>query len=174
MGQWRWRHDGGRTVADELPEYKRKFLVVIDDSPECDRAVTFAANRVRRTGGTVVLLAVIDSADFQQFIGVEDVMRAEAREEAERMLDQRIARIKKIAAIRTETAIREGEVVDAIEQVVLADPTIAVLVLAASGGKEGPGPLVTAFASRSGATALPVLVTIVPGSMTDEQIVAVT
>jgi nucleotide-binding universal stress UspA family protein len=161
-------------LAEDLPEYKRKFLVVIDDSPECDRAVTFAANRVNRTGGTVVLLAVIDSADFQQFIGVEDVMRAEAREEAERMLDQRIARIKKIGAIRTETAIREGEVVDAIEQVVLADPAIAVLVLAASAGKEGPGPLVTSFASRSGAAALPVLVTIVPGSMTDEQIVAVT
>ena len=40
--------------------------------------------------------------------------------------------------------------------------------------KEGPGALVTSFASRSGAAGLPVLVTIVPGSMTDEQIVAVT
>ena len=107
-------------MAEDLPEYKRKFLVVIDDSPECDRAVTFAANRVRPTGGTVVLLAVIDSADFQQFIGVEEVMRAEARESAERMLDQRIARIKKIGAVRTETAIREGKVTEAIEQVVLA------------------------------------------------------
>ena len=161
-------------MADTLPEYKRKFLVVIDDSPECDRAVTFAANRVHRTGGTVVLLAVIDSADFQQFIGVEEVMRAEAREEAERMLDKRIARIKKIGPIRTETAIREGNVVDAIEQVILADPSIAVLALAASLGKDGPGALVTSFASRSGAAALPVLVTIVPGSMSDEQIVAVT
>lgn len=161
-------------MTDELPEYKRKFLVVIDDSPECDRAVTFAAHRVHRTGGTVTLLSVIDSADFQQFIGVEDVMRAEAREEAERMLDQRIARIKKIGPIPTETIIREGKVVDAIEQLVVADPAIAVLVLAASSGKDGPGPLVTSFASRSGATALPVLVAIVPGSMTDEQIIAIT
>ena len=161
-------------MTDELPEYKRKFLVVIDDSPECDRAVTFAAHRVHRTGGTVTLLSVIDSADFQQFIGVEDVMRAEAREEAERMLDQRIARIKKIGPIPTETVIREGKVVDAIEQLVVADPAIAVLVLAASSGKDGPGPLVTSFASRSGATALPVLVAIVPGSMTDEQIIAIT
>lgn len=161
-------------MAEELPEYKRKFLVVIDDTPECDRGVTFAAHRVRRTGGTVVLLSVIDSADFQQFIGVEEVMRAEAREEAERNLDKRVARIKKIANIRTETVIREGQLIDEIGHVILADPGIAVLVLAASASKEGPGPLVTAFASRTGATALPVLVTIVPGSMTDEQIVAVT
>lgn len=161
-------------MADDVSEYKRKFLVVIDDSPECDRAVTFAAHRVKRTGGTVVLLSVIDSADFQQFLGVEEVMRAEARETAERLLDQRIARISKIGNVRTETVITEGEVIEAIERVVLADPSIAVLVLAASAGKEGPGALVTSFASRTGAAGLPVLVTIVPGSMTDDQIVAVT
>lgn len=169
--------DNGELPGGEqlkIEDYKRKFLVVIDDSPECDRAVTFAAHRVNRTGGTVVLLAVIDSADFQQFLGVEDVMRAEARNEAERQLDQRIARINKIGNIRTETVIREGDVIEEIGRVILGDPTIAVLVLAASTGKEGPGALVTAFASRSGAAALPVLVTIVPGSMTDEQIVAVT
>jgi nucleotide-binding universal stress UspA family protein len=160
--------------VSDLPEYKRKFLVVIDDSPECDRAVTFAANRVKRTGGTVVLLSVINTADFQQFLGVEEVMRAEARDEAERILDQRIGRINKIGTIRTETVIREGELIAEIERVVLADPGIAVLVLAASAGKEGPGTLVTSFASRSGAASLPVLVTIVPGSMSDEQIVAVT
>ena len=69
-----------------VEDYKRKFLVVVDDTPECDRAVAFAAYRVRRTGGTVVLLAVIESADFQHWLGVEDVMRAEALEEAERLL----------------------------------------------------------------------------------------
>lgn len=160
-------------MAEDVSEYKRKFLVVIDDGPDCDRAVTFAANRVKRTGGTVVLMSVIDSADFQQFLGVEEVMRAEARDEAERLLDQRIARITRIGNVRTETVIREGQVIEEIERVILADPGIAVLVLAASSGKEGPGTLVTSFASRSGAAALPVLVTIVPGSMSDEQIVAV-
>ena len=155
-------------------EYKRKFLVVIDDTPECDRAVTFAAHRVKRTGGTVVLLSVIDSADFQQFLGVEEVMRAEAREEAERLLDQRIARIAAIGDIRTETVIREGRPIEEIEKLIAQDPGIGILVLAASTSPEGPGPLVTAFATRSGGGALPILVAIVPGSMTDEQIIAVT
>jgi nucleotide-binding universal stress UspA family protein len=161
-------------LRDIENEYKRKFLVVIDDTPECDRAVTFAAHRVKRTGGTVVLLSVIDSADFQQFLGVEEVMRAEAREEAERLLDARIARIAAIGDIRTETVIREGRPIEEIERVIAADPAIAILVLAASTSSEGPGPLVTAFTSRSGGAALPILVAIVPGSMTDEQIIAVT
>jgi len=155
-------------------EYKRKFLVLIDDTPECDRAVTFAANRVKRTGGTVVLLSVIETADFQQFLGVEDVMRAEAREQAERQIDARAARIADLGAIRTESVIREGDPMSAIEGLIAEDPGIAILVLAASASKEGPGPLVTAFAGRTGSGALPILITIVPSSMSDAEIIAVT
>lgn len=156
-------------------EYKRKFLVVIDESKEADRAITFAAHRVKRTGGTVVLLSVIDSQDFTQFLGVEEVMRAEARDEAERLLDSKRARIGQIGeGIRTETVIREGDLVAEIERLVAEDTAIAILVIAAATGKEGPGPLVSAFANRAGQAALPVIVTIIPGTMTDEQIVAVT
>ena len=72
--------------------YRRKFLVLVDESKESERAVTFAAHRVKRTGGTVVLLAMIETQDFSQFLGVEEVMRAEAREAAERMLEARRAR----------------------------------------------------------------------------------
>ena len=151
-------------------DYSRKFLVLIDDSPVCDRAVSFAAHRVKRTGGTLVLLAVIDSEDFGQFIGVGDVMRAEARQEAERMLDMRIARIREIGQVRTETVIREGRPAEAIEQLLADDPGIAILVIAAGQGDKGPGPLVTHFAAHN---RLHVLVTIVPGAMTDEEIVAV-
>ncbi len=150
--------------------YNRKFLVLIDESPECDRAVIFAAHRVKRTGGTLVLLSVIDSEDFDQFIGVAETMRAEARREAERNLDSRIARIRDIGQVRTETVIREGRPAEAIEQLVADDPGIAILVLAAGQSEKGPGPLVTHFAAHN---RLHVLVTIVPGAMTNDEIVAV-
>ena len=98
-----------------MSEYKRKFLVVIDESKEADRAITFAAHRVKRTGGTVVLLSVIDSQDFTQFLGVEEVMRAEARDEAERLLDSKRARIGQIGeGIRTETLNRERDQVNVL------------------------------------------------------------
>lgn len=151
-------------------DYSRKFLVLIDESAECDRAVSFGAHRIKRTGGTLVLLSVIDTTDFNQFVGVGDVMRADARNEAERNLDARIARIAQIGTIRTETVIREGRPVEAIEQVVADDPGIAVLVLAASRSDKGAGPLVTYFTQHK---KLHVLVTIVPPAMTDEEIVAV-
>jgi nucleotide-binding universal stress UspA family protein len=155
----------------QVEDYKRKFLVVIDDTEECDRAVAFAAYRVRRTGGTIVFLAVIDSADFQQFLGVEEVMRAEALEEAERLIDRRIARVRSIGDLAVETVIREGRPADAVEQLVHEDRDIAILVLASSRSSEGPGELVTAFANRTNVLHIPV--TIVPGSMTDAEIEAV-
>jgi nucleotide-binding universal stress UspA family protein len=151
-------------------EYKRKFLVVIDDSPECERALTFAAYRVKRTGGTVVLMSLIQKPEFIG-LGVEDVLRAEAVEEAERNLDARLARIRDIGDVRTESVIREGEGAEEIERVIDEDRDIAILVLAASTSNEGPGPLVNHFASR--ANALPIPLTIVPGRMSDEEIIAV-
>ena len=36
-----------------------KFMVVIDDSPECDRALYFASRRALRIGATVLMLRVI-------------------------------------------------------------------------------------------------------------------
>jgi hypothetical protein len=151
-------------------EYKRKFLVVIDETVECDRALTFAAYRVKRTGGTVVLVSVVESPEFVG-MGVEEVLRAEAVEEAERNLDVRLARLRDIGDVRSESVIREGEAVEEIERLINADRSIAILVLAASTSSDGPGPLVTHFASR--ANALPIPMTVVPGRLTDDEIIAV-
>jgi hypothetical protein len=38
-----------------------KFMVVIDDSPECDRALYFASRRALRVGATVLMLRVIET-----------------------------------------------------------------------------------------------------------------
>lgn len=151
-------------------EYKRKFLVLIDETEECDRALTFAAFRVKRTGGTVVLLSIIAKPEFIG-LGVEDVLRAEAAEQAEANLDIRLARIRDIGKVRSESVIREGDPAEEIERLIAQDRDIAILVLAAATGTEGPGPLVNHFASR--ANALPIPLTIVPGRMTDEEIIAI-
>jgi hypothetical protein len=52
-----------------------KFMVVIDDSPECDRALYFASRRALRVGATVLVLRVIKTRDRnQQWPGVADIM----------------------------------------------------------------------------------------------------
>ena len=158
-------------MPKDVSEYGRKFLVVIDGTDECDRAVTFAAYRVKRTGGTVKLLAIIEPDQFQHWLGVEKVMRAEALAEADALLELRKNRIKSIGNIKVETVVLEGHKAETVEKLIKEDKDIAILVLASGTSSEGPGPLVSAFASRS-SNALPIPVTIIPGGLSDEQIIA--
>ena len=61
----------------------RKFLVVLDDSKECLNAMRFAAMRAAKTGGGVEVLSIIPPEEFNHWIGVGDLMRAEAKERIE-------------------------------------------------------------------------------------------
>jgi nucleotide-binding universal stress UspA family protein len=59
-----------------LEGHRRKFLAVIDDTPECERAVHYAGRRAKNSNGGLVLLYMIPEGDFQQWLGVEQIMRA--------------------------------------------------------------------------------------------------
>src|ERR1700733_5788034 len=89
--------------------HRAKFLVVIDDTPECDRAVYYASRRAARVGVSVMMVRVIKTDDHgQQWLGVADIMRAEAHEEAEAILAKFAARCNGVAGITPESVIREG------------------------------------------------------------------
>jgi nucleotide-binding universal stress UspA family protein len=149
--------------------HKPKFLVVIDDTPECDRAVYFASRRAARVAVTVVMLRVIETHDHgQQWLGVADIMRAEAREEANTMLAKFAGRSNGIAGITPECVIREGDVSGEILKLIEEDEDISVLVLAAAVDSEGPGPLVSSLGKTAGS--FPVPIAIVPGHLTDEEL----
>jgi nucleotide-binding universal stress UspA family protein len=149
--------------------HKAKYLVVVDDTAECDRAMYYASRRAARVGVSVVLLRVIETRDLgQQWLGVADIMRAEAQEEANAMLATFAARSNGIAGITPECVIREGEVAEEILRLIEEDEDISVLVLAAGIGPEGPGPLVANLGTASGA--FPIPVAIVPGHLTDEEL----
>ena len=81
--------------------HRRKYLVVIDDTEECDRAVYWAARRAGRTKSAVVMLRVIEPGDRnQQWLGVADLMQAEQLEAAKKLLDKYAARAEKIAPVK--------------------------------------------------------------------------
>ena len=65
--------------------HKPKCLVIVDDTAEWDRAVYYASRWAIRVGGGVVMLRVIETEDQnQQWLGVADIMRAEAHESRQR------------------------------------------------------------------------------------------
>ncbi|HXY90322.1 MAG TPA: universal stress protein [Xanthobacteraceae bacterium] len=159
-----------RTRKSYEPGHQRKFLVVIDDTPECDRAVYYGSRRAARTNGKLTMLTVVPVGEVnQQWLGVGDLMRAEAHEEAEKRLDHFALRAKNIAGIEPERIVREGSKADEVVKVIDEDEDIAVLVLAAGTGQEGPGPLVSSIAATGSGT-FPIPITIVPGNLSDEEL----
>ena len=150
----------------------RKFLVVLDDSRECLNAMRFAALRAAHTGGGVTILSVIPPDEFQHWIGVADIMRAEARERIEAHFEVFAKWMRDRQGVNPELVIREGEPVSEILDQIREDAQIGVLVLGAGTDKSGPGPLVTQMTRNSGT--LPIPITIVPGEMSKERLEAIT
>ena len=149
--------------------HKPKCLVIVDDTAEWDRAVYYASRWAIRVGGGVVMLRVIEIEDQnQQWLGVADIMRAEAEDTANEALDRASGRANGIAAITPERVIREGDPTEQILEVIDQDVDIVMLVLAANPGAEGPGPLVAQMAEAAGS--FPIPVTIVSGGLSDADI----
>lgn len=164
--------EGGRQ-PDARDDDGRIFLVVVDTTEEMRNALRFAGRRAQHTGGRVALLFVIEPADFQHWMAVEEKMREERREEAERVLQDHAAEINALTGTRPVLYVREGTPGEEIPKLIDEEPGIAVLVLGAGTDKKGPGPLVSSIAgSMSGI--FPIPITVVPGNLTDDQIDALT
>ena len=149
------------------------FLVVVDNSPEMKVALRWACLRARRTGGRVGLLHVIDKADFQHWAAVGNLMREEARQEAEQLLMEYAGYAMQIHGGMPILYIREGEIKNAVVDLIDEEPQIRTLVLAASAAGKGPGPIVSHLMKRIiGGLRIPV--TVVPGGLTDDQIETLT
>lgn len=149
----------------------RKFMVVVDETPECMNAMRFAARRAAKTGGGVVMLYVIAPDDFQHWMGVAELMRQEARDAAEERLSELATEVHDLSGVTPEFVIREGNRADEVLSLIEADLEVGVLVLGAGEG-DNPGPLVSQLVARMGGR-MPIPVTVVPGAMSMERIDAV-
>lgn len=148
---------------------RKKFLVVVDETPECRLALYYAARRALHTGGHVSLLYVIEPPGFMHWIAVEKMMQQEARAEAEAVLYGLGEEVIKVSGLIPELVIREGKRRDELLTLIREDPDIRILVLGAGTGKKGPGPLVSSLAGEM-AGSLPIPITVVPGNLSLEQL----
>lgn len=149
--------------------HRPKFLAVVDDSAECAKAVRFAARRCARLGASIVLLGVVTPPEHETWLGVGQVIQAEAEAAAEKLIDTAAAAVRTYAGLEPERVVRTGDKADELVKLIEADEDISLLVLAAGSGRDGPGPLVSALAGKSAAS-FPIPVAIVPGHLEDEEI----
>ena len=151
------------------PAPDRVFLVVADDSAELEVAMRYACRRARKTRGRVALLAVVEPGDYQHWMAVGDLMKEEARQAAEQMLQKLAERVNEWTGTMPILYVREGARGDELLQLIEEEPSISILVLGANPGPKGPGPLVSMLTGKM-VGRLRVPVTIVPGNLTLEDV----
>lgn len=151
---------------------KRKFLIIVDETPEGEAALFYAARRAQRTGGQLALLYVIPPPEMSHWLGVEATFREEQVNKARAVFRLYGRKLKNwgFENMQPEEHIREGQKADEILKLILDDDAIGVLVLGASTDPAGPGPLVSSLAVGSKVGTFPVPVTIVPGTLSLKEI----
>src|SRR4029079_2307140 len=150
-------------------EHDLTFLLVVDETPELTVALRYTCRRAKRTGSRIALLYVLEPPELQTWSGISDLMRDEARQKAEETMSQWADQVVSQTGQRPILHIREGDRRDELLKLLATDPAISVLVLGASTGPEGPGPLISALTGKYAAQ-LRVPLVIVPGNLTDKEI----
>ncbi|MGE4430119.1 MAG: universal stress protein [Sphingobium sp.] len=146
----------------------RTYMVIMDESPESESALYFAARRAAKTGGNVHIVAPIPPPEFVQWGGVQATMEEEARQRAEALIMGMAGTLMQESGIRPTITVKTGEPIPVIRAILEEDDGIAALVLGAA-ESGAPGPLIAHFASsESGKMPCPIM--IVPGSLSREEI----
>ncbi len=148
-----------------------KYLVCVSDTPQSRVALKFACLKAQRGGGLVDILHVIPPPDFQTLFNVADRMQQERYEEAKTLLQDVCDEAYNLCGIRPSLLIREGQVGENILQAVHEDPSLDMLVLGASESGKSNDALISWLAAQLGEK-LPIPLLLVPGNLTDQQILA--
>ena len=156
-------------ASSSPPAQERVFLVVIDETPELKVALRYACRRAFRSNGRVAMVHVMEPTGFGDWMGVNELMKEEARQQAEATMQKMATEVNKLSGKMPMLYFREGDRRDELLNLIQEEPGISILVLAASTGPKGPGPLVSALTGKY-VSKMRVPVTIVPGNLTPEDI----
>lgn len=145
----------------------RVYLVIVDETPEAQTALRFAARRAAKTGGAVHLLALVPRQAFNAFGGVQATIEEEARDRAEVLASSAAGELMHESGKMPQIAVRIGDGKGVIAEYLSEHREVAALVLSAA-AEGAPGPLVTHFTAHAGSLQCPLF--IIPGGLSDEEL----
>ena len=153
----------------------RYILVIADNSPEMNIALEYACARSKKTGRKIIIATFIEPLDVLTTQGISEIMKNEAREEAEKMLNTAATIVKEATGIVPVLHTREGEIISELKKLIEEEEGINVLVLAANTNEneKNPGPIINALISKEIST-LRIPIMIVPGNFSKDHISQIT
>ena len=151
----------------------RYILVIADGSKEMEVALEYACARSKKTDRKIILATFIEPLDVLTTQGVQEIMKNEAREEAELRLQKASVIVKESTGLIPVLQLREGNIIDELIALIEEEKNINVLVLAAKVDEKGPGPIISALTTKE-YSRLRIPVMIVPGNFSKEHIALIT
>lgn len=149
------------------------YMVVVDDTPEFELALRYAARMAYNRRGHVALLQIIDVEEFQDWGNVEAMLRKELREKAERGIWEAARKVYDLTGQFSVLYIGEGEARQAVLDTINSDDSLVQLVLGGGTGAKGPGALIN-YLIMKGLGELRIPAVIVPGNLDTTRIDAIT
>ena len=153
----------------------RYILVVADNSKEMRIALEYACARSKKTGSKIIIATFVEPIDVLTTQGISEIMKNEAREEAETRLKEAASFVKNKTGELPALSLREGDTIIELKKLIDEEKNINVLVLAAKSeeNNKDPGPIITSLVSNE-ITNLRVPIMIVPGNFSEEHISQIT
>ena len=153
----------------------RYILIIADNSEEKDIALEYACARSKKTGRKIIIATFIEPLDVLTTQGVTEIMKNEAREEAEKLLQSAASIVKNSTGLMPILYTREGEVIPELKKLIEEEKNINVLVLASNSNEneKNPGPIINALVTKE-ISSLRIPVMIVPGNFSKEYISQIT
>ena len=154
--------------------HHRKFLVIVDDSPEFEAALFFAARVASRTGGRLTMLQIPQTGRLLSWMNIKESDPTDLEDRAQAKFQKFRNWLKKMGFedLETETIIRSGDPAEEVEKLIERDEDIAILVLGASADPGGPGPIIKSILKGSHAGTFPIPIYLVPETLSQEEIAA--
>ena len=93
------------------------FLVCVDESNEFYAALEYACVNAQKQKINLILLYIIEIANFRHWKGVETIMQEEQKSKAKELLNIHLAEIKKNYKLKIKTMVKRGDRVETILKV---------------------------------------------------------
>ncbi len=152
---------------ERLGKRKGVYLVVVDSTDEMPVAIEYACQFANAEGGYVAIINVMDRIQVESWLNIEERVRKEQREQAERMIWDAAGRVQDITGSVPIIYIEEGDRSDAILKTIDENEEIVALVLASSAHSSNAGPLITYFSGK-GHSRLSIPLLVVPGHLAQD------
>ncbi len=152
---------------------KVNYLVCVNNEKYSELALHFACNLAVKNNGSIIIMHVIEPADYQTIGAIADKMREEKFSEAEDLLKKLAKKVHDWSGITPVFLVKEGLIENEIISLVERDTSINMLVVGvspkASMKSKVIPPIVAALGNK-----LHIPMLIVPGNMTNRKMEEVT